>query len=65
MRVRLEEMRAETTTYFAIEGSESGRDILRLPDFKFGNFDTEVAGRGLNLIHFQNRLGMGDICQDC
>src|SRR5262249_15134117 len=37
-----------------LECFEGGRDIFCFPNFKFDHFDTELAGGGLNLAHFQD-----------
>jgi hypothetical protein len=38
----------------ALERLEGGRDILRSPDFDYGDFEAERAGRCLNLAHLQH-----------
>jgi hypothetical protein len=40
-----------------LERLEGGCNIFCTLDFKFGDLDAEVAGCGLNLAHFQHRLG--------
>ena len=48
----------------ALERLEGGRDILRSPDFQFGDFNPKGADRGLNLVHFQNGFAVTDVGQD-
>src|SRR6266511_6024461 len=47
----------------ALERLEGGCDILRSPDFEWGDLKAERAGRRLNLAHFQHVAGIADIGQ--
>jgi hypothetical protein len=46
------------------DGLEGGGDILGSPDFKFGEFNGEGAGRGLNLAHSAHGVGIANVGQD-
>src|SRR5262245_38959691 len=48
----------------ALERLDGGRDILRSPDFVRGDFETERAGRSLNLAHLQHGVGIVDVGHD-
>jgi len=48
----------------ALERLEGGGDILGSPDFKFGDFNGEGAGRGLNLAHSAHGVGIANVGQD-
>jgi len=48
----------------ALERLEGRRDILRSPDFECVDFETERAGRRLNLTQLQHAEGIANIAQD-
>ena len=49
----------------ALERLESGRDILRSPDFRCDDIESERTCGCLNLTHLQHDLGIADIAHDC
>jgi hypothetical protein len=48
----------------AIERVDGGRDILRSLDFDCVDFESERAGRRLNLAQLQHAKGIADIAHD-
>ena len=47
-----------------LERLEGGNGILGSPDFKFGDFKAEGAGRALHLVHFKHCGGIANIGHD-